>query len=58
MQKIYLAGDFRRVQAVAEYLEKAFRGEIQSLPLQQLVPEMRDTPYDYIVPIGLAMKGA
>ncbi|WP_059051558.1 type IV pilus biogenesis protein PilM [Paenibacillus senegalimassiliensis] len=55
---IYLAGDLRKVQMVAEFLEKSFKGKIEQLPLQLLIQQAEDTPYDYIVPIGLAMKGA
>ncbi|MNC79696.1 hypothetical protein D3C75_1322440 [compost metagenome] len=56
--KLYLAGDFRRVQTVAEFLEKTFKGDMEPLPLQLLVKQTEDIPYDYIIPIGLAMKGA
>ncbi|GEM_PF-3249927 len=57
VSRLYLAGDVRKVQTVAEYLEKSFKGDIQALPLQLLVQEADDTPYDYTIPIGLAMKG-
>jgi type IV pilus assembly protein PilM len=58
VSKLYLAGDFRRVQTVAEFLEKTFKGDMEPLPLQLLVKQTEDIPYDYIIPIGLAMKGA
>lgn len=56
--RLYLSGDLKRVQTMAGYLEKSYSGEILTHPFHLLFAQETETPYDFAVPVGLAMKGA